>query len=196
MCGACSIVLYRHHDRRGPSLRCRQCTQQISYRLLREFVERRLFDERGQQAMYGRITVVVGDPDASRRLARLDHALQSAAVAMTADVADITSLSKEVIRLRHARNELRLASLTRPTDVLEDTGNSLQEVWESCESDEQRREILDSQLSSLTVTRGRGGGHGLDTSRISIIWADGRRGSHAIGHLQKIDCCHQMVLRH
>jgi site-specific DNA recombinase len=170
LCGSCRVVMYRHHDKKGPSLRCRSCRQMISYRLLREHVERRLFEVRGHRAMHRRVTVVEGDPDTSRRLARLDHALQAAAVAMTADVADITALNKEVIRLRRARDELRLSAATRPTQILEDTGSSLREVWQSCESDEQRREILDAQISSLTVTRGRGGGHGLDTSRVSIAW--------------------------
>jgi site-specific DNA recombinase len=76
-CVYCDLLMWRYGHHSGTLvLRCRRCGQVVAYHLLRDYLERRLFTERGSLPMYQRVAIVPDDPAASLRLAKIDHALR------------------------------------------------------------------------------------------------------------------------
>ena len=82
---------------------------------LTDYVVRRLVAERGTQRMYRRTLDVPDDPAATRRLANIDQALRTAALALTEDRtdADTHGLNEEVARLKRARLAARKKRASR-----------------------------------------------------------------------------------
>jgi hypothetical protein len=81
-CSACGAFLNRHQGGGKANLYCRHCGQTVSMTALVDLIVQRLLIERGTRRMYRRTVVVPDDPAASHRLAGIEHALRSAAMAL------------------------------------------------------------------------------------------------------------------
>ncbi|MFC7725521.1 recombinase family protein [Nocardioides sp. GCM10028917] len=175
-CATCSARLNRYGSGRAFCLRCRLCGQTIAYVALAAYLVQRLLQDRGSLPMHRRTWMVPGDQLASRKLAEIDRQLTAVALALTHDDADAGALGKELIRLKQDRKRARSGSGKTSAQVLVDLGRTLSEVWELCSTDEQRREILVSQIKSLVIaksTHHQGGV--MDPGRISLAWHDDGR---------------------
>ena len=156
-------------------LRCRRCGQVISQHLLAAYLERRLLEERGHLSMHRRTLAVPHDAAATKKLASIDSDLRTTALALTVDGADVLTIAQKLARLKQARATARRAARTTPVDTLTPLGSNLREVWRHYTTDEQRNDILRGQIQSLTITRGRHGGRGLDHARVALSWSTDRR---------------------
>lgn len=171
-CRDCQFLMYRFLSAGKPALMCRRCGQVVTVLPLADYVERRLLTERGSRRMYRRTLVVLDDPAASLRLASIDHALRTAALALTEDRpdADIRSLSEEVARLKRTRLAARRRVGAAGVEQLIYVG-TVKQVWNVCVADEQRHEILAGQIDTFMVAKATGGGR-FRSSRVQLTWCD------------------------
>jgi site-specific DNA recombinase len=177
MCGACGRPMERRHTNGKPCFWCRVCGQTVKMASVVDLVVRRLLAERGAQRMYRPVLDVPDDPGATQRLARIDHALRTAAMALTEDRTQIDThrLNEEIARLKRARLAARRKIGAAAVERLVYVG-TVRQVWGLCLDDEQRREILASQIESLQVTKPitSGGGY-FSSHRVHLTWNNNRK---------------------
>lgn len=172
-CAACGVYLNRHSGGRTFVLRCRRCGQTITYPTLAGYVIQRLLQERGSLPIYRRTWEIEGDRQTSRKLATLDLEITRTALALTSDRADAGLLTAELAELKRARSRVRLTATGPSRQVLMDTGRTLEQVWDLCTTDEQRRDILRPQIASLIISKStRQRGRVMDPDRVRLTWTE------------------------
>jgi site-specific DNA recombinase len=170
-CGHCDRLMRRAVvSGNRPAMKCPGCMQVIAIRLLGGYVTARLLEERGSVPIYVRRPGPAGDTATTRRLARIETDLRTAAHLLLEDGADSSALYQKIDRLKTARAEARRATGETSGFVLMLSGNTVTDLWRSCRSDEQRREVLSSQIDRLVVVRGHRGGRYLDPRRVGLRW--------------------------
>lgn len=171
-CSGCGCPMYRCRNVGKPSLFCRRCGRVVTMSPLSDHIVRRLLNERGSRRMYRRSLVVPDDPPVSRKLASIDNALRTAAVALTEDCTDAEAraLSDEVVRLKKARLAVRDEVKARAFEQFVYVG-TVKQVWDLCADDEQRHEILAGQIKTLSISKASCSGH-FAASRVHLTWAD------------------------
>jgi site-specific DNA recombinase len=171
-CGACYRHMERHPTNGKPAFWCRACGQSVKMASLIDLVVRRLLAERGSQRMYRRVLDVPDDPPAAQRLASIDHALRTAALALTEDHTEAAAhgLNEEIVRLKRARLSARQKVGTAAVERLIYLG-TVKQVWNLCVDDDQRHEILACQIETLGITKPTtsGGGY-FNSSRAHLTW--------------------------
>jgi site-specific DNA recombinase len=171
-CGGCRRRMERRHTNGKPCFWCRFCGQTVMMAPLVDLVVRRLMAERGTQRMYHRVLDVPDDPGAARRLARIDHALRTAALALTEDrtEADTHFLNEEIARLKRARLAARRRIGAAAVEQLVYVG-TVRQVWSLCLDDDQRHDILASQIESLQTSKSTTHGGGFfNPRRVHLNW--------------------------
>lgn len=149
-------------------LRCPRCSNQITVRQLADYLEHRLIAERGPLPMH-RIEPAQGEPISQDKLDRIAHALQQAAGALIEDGADAAALTKQIYALKLSRTrQLRAAANSTPERLVQ-LGLNVGDLWRRCATDDERREVLASQIERLTIYRGRGTRY-FNPARVVLEW--------------------------
>ena len=171
-CSSCELAMYRHLSAGKPALYCRGCGQVVTRLPLADYVIRRLLTERGSRRLYRRTLVVPDDPAASLKLASIDHALRTAALALTEDRtdADTRALTQEVARLKKARREARRKAGAAAVERFDYVG-TVNQLWSLCVDDQQRHQILAGQIHTLKITKASSGGQ-FRSQRVELTWRD------------------------
>lgn len=174
-CSTCHLPLYRHGSHGKLTYYCPPCGQMISAAPLGDLVVRRLIAERGSQRMYRRVLDVPGDPAATQRLARIDHDVRAAALALTEDraEADTRRLTENVARLKRARREARSRVAGVAVETLTYVG-TVKHVWDQCVDDGQRRDVLATQIETFAVSKVTPSQR-FNPNRVHLTWNDNRR---------------------
>lgn len=170
-CAGCGHPLYRGTAAGGSQqvYRCdrRECENRtyISRPLLDQYVVDRLLAERGAFYMHEVEEVV---EDLSPELVEIEQALKGAALQLTEDGADKFALIQRIEALQELRAKARRGKPVRRHWIIR--GNTVGHAWELAETNAERRKIMASQIDTLTISKGRRGGRGLDTARVSLSW--------------------------
>lgn len=166
-CGDRTMARGVHSGR--PVLTCKACFQIVARPQLEALIEERLLAERGDEPIIEAVREAAADNSAA--LSDVEDAIRTAALAMAEDGADVGALSARVVALREERTRLRQASPREESWSY--SGRSVREAWAAAGDDDlERREVLASQVASVTMRRGRGGRY-LDKSRLTIEWQPG-----------------------
>lgn len=100
-------------------------------------------------------------------LADVERAISETAAAMADDDADVVALASRLSTLKARRAELRDRPAERKVSIVP-TGETFAQAWDRGSLAE-RQAILGANVALLTVSKGRRGHHGLDTSRVNFI---------------------------
>lgn len=176
-CSACRRTMERWQTNRKPCFYCRACGQTVTMAALLDLVVRRLLAERGTQRMYRGMLDVPGDPAATRRLAAVDHALRRAALALTEDRTEVDALglTEEIARLKRARLEARRKVGPVAVERFVYVG-TVRQVWGLCVDDEQRHQVLTTQIKTLQISKPtQPGGGCFRPSRVHLTWSNNSR---------------------
>lgn len=170
-CSECGTHMHRTPSRGHPGLFCMRCGQFVTMDPLVQHVVRRLLSERGSQRMYRRALIVPDGPAATHRLAHLDHALRTAAIALTENrtEAQVRALQEEIARLKRERTRMRRRFSATAVERLVYVG-LLRDVWDLCADDEQRHDVLAGQVSELKIRRAPFPGSVFQPSRVELTW--------------------------
>ncbi|HCB04060.1 MAG TPA: recombinase family protein [Nocardioides sp.] len=147
-------------------MQCPECRAIASLAPLSAAIERVLLSTRGTVPMWHRHFASPEQLAAAEELERLSTELDKVARALTADRADTSSLNREMGRLKRARTAARRA--TGPAGAaLEPLNMTLEQVWLRCETTEQRRHLVNSNIERIVVAPGQWKD---DNARLQIIW--------------------------
>lgn len=163
-CGECRQIMHRGTAQGRPSLSCPRCHQTISR--LEDHIVERLIKERGEELA---IELIPVPTDEVESLANVEAAISDISTLLTRDEADTAALIARLDELKRMRSNARTAhpSVNFPRfRVLVET---VREAWEGSETDTDRRKVLQGQIKSLRIVRGRVG-RGLDPNRVKIEW--------------------------
>lgn len=110
-------------------------------------------------------------PEEPLALVEVRAAIETAALAMTDDSADVAALAERLRLLKARRRELEEApAVTRFETIV---GGTFAEEWERDDDTERRRDLLSEALDSITVAPGKAGRRPFNSDRVEIEWSRG-----------------------
>jgi site-specific DNA recombinase len=104
-------------------------------------------------------------------LAEAEHALREIAERLADAALSDAEEDRLLARRRALRDRVRTLRAEAPSGEVEfrETGETMGDVWERSDV-LRRRELLSSALTAVFVSKGKRGAHGLDTSRVELVW--------------------------
>ncbi|GAB2469343.1 recombinase family protein [Jatrophihabitans fulvus] len=176
-CGECDRTMHRGTSAGRPAVMCPECYQTISTDQLTAHIEARLLAERGDELA---VDATVTATDNSAALADLEEAIADVSAKLTRDDADVPKLVEQLAGLKELRARARDDQpKVRHYEVHE---SPVRDEWAAATSDEERRTVLLSQLSSLRIVRGKVGRY-LDPARVVIEWRPSNLAGDAMAEL-------------
>ncbi|GAA1836333.1 hypothetical protein GCM10009795_096870 [Nocardioides hankookensis] len=176
-CGACDRDRPMHraiHSGRA-TLKCPNCFQVISARLLAMHLEQRLLAERGTLPMFRPAVFAVADPILAARLEQVEQDLREAALALIDDTQDLRHGGHRIAQLKETRDALRARAglvsrgAVKVEGELVELGMDVAEIWARCANDEQRRHVLLGQIKDLTIYRAPSS-RAFNPARVHLTW--------------------------
>lgn len=166
-CGHCDRRMHRGTQGERSHYACPVCYQRVSH--LEAYVVQQFLELKGPWERWSPVEEV--HDGAAARLPEIEHALADLGRQLQETDDDETAerIQEDMARLRRLRRETR----AQPVVVrLEEqrTTRTFAEDWADAETVDQQRAVLDDALDQVTVVRGRRGGHGLDTARVTLTW--------------------------
>lgn len=164
-CGPCGGQrMHRGTTQGRPSLSCPKCHQTISRNQLDTHITTRLMNERGAHPDL----VITRVPQSnSVDVADIEQAIQDISLQMTRPDVDASALVERLNALKQSRAEAR--RFYPYLDTYSIAARTVQEAWDSAESDLERRKVIASQVERIEIVRGKGGRY-LDPGRVKIVW--------------------------
>ena len=166
-CGHCDARMHRKTTQGRAGYYCPQCRQTITK--LEDYVVEEFLSRMGNSLRMSMVEEVYDGgaellPEIEHRLRELGEQLQA-----TDDDAEAGDLTQQMANLRQMRREARQAQPSRRFVPVRGE-RTFGEDWAEAETVEDRRAVLDDALEQITVRRGRGGGRGVDRSRLTFEW--------------------------
>jgi site-specific DNA recombinase len=165
-CGDCRQLMHRGTTQGRPSLSCPRCHQTISR--LEEYVVGRFLRERGDRVA---VEFIDEPTDETEALEDLEAAISDISIMLTRDDADTATLVARLEDLKRMRHDARAAQPFANFPKVQILAGTVREAWEIAETVTERRKILQGQIHSLRIVRGRVG-RGFDPNRVQIDWRE------------------------
>lgn len=145
----------------------RPCTGvSVSADLLDEYVGQTFLAQVGDREVYERREVRSA---ADAEAADVDRAITDTLAAMGRDDADVAALAGRLATLKERRSALKRRTASDAVSLVA-TGRTFADVWrETSGSESTRHALLAANIALLTVSKGRRGRHGLDSSRVAMV---------------------------
>lgn len=123
--------------------------------------------------------VVEISPEEPAALVEVRAAIETAALAMADDDADVVALGERLRLLKARRRELEEAPAETRLEVVE--SGTFAEEWEADENTERRRDLLADAIVAIRVAPGRAGRRPFNPDRITVEWAEEGSALHDYG---------------